>query len=454
MFRLYWQYAFLDDYLRCYSNETNDYVKATSEALAFSGLAFNMDENLLELKGFSNLVDTASSVLHAMLNSGTGKIEIPEIAPQRTAFYLGLGFDDFSEFYEAFENNLKQSDSASHQSLKENTEKVEKFLKINLKENFIDWVDDEIAFVQMQASKLGKDNEFVVIFKSKDIEEAKENLDFINKQIRKKTPSRFKSVSYKNHEIRFLSIDGFFKLLLGKLLSKLEKPYYTIIEDYVIFSNHPQTIKSIIDDFEAGKTLAQNPEFQVFKENFNPSNNLLIYVQTPILQENLKTFVDAETWQDIQKNKSYINCFNQIGFQLTEDGNLFETNFLVQYQDINSVKTNYIFPQPYNQKEEEILYFLLKNPVQKDELVHVDEISPDDLDDNKYQEFFEGKKLKVEVGLKNGLKNGTYREYFETGEIKIKGKYRKDKKHGTWKIYDKEGNTIEKRRFRNGKELF
>ena len=42
---------------------------------------------------------------------------------------------------------------------------------------------------------------------------------------------------------------------MGDFFGKIEKPYYTIIDDYVIFSNHPQTIKNIIDDYSNEATL-------------------------------------------------------------------------------------------------------------------------------------------------------------------------------------------------------
>ena len=61
------------------------------------------------------------------------------------------------------------------------------------------------------------------------------------------------------------------------MLSKLDKPYYTIIDGHVIFSNHPQTIKNVIDDYVEENTLGKSIEYYNFSKQFekNSSNGQL-----------------------------------------------------------------------------------------------------------------------------------------------------------------------------------
>ena len=81
-------------------------------------------------------------------------------------------------------------------------------------------------------------------------------------------------------------------------------------------------------------------------------------------------------------------------------------------------------------------------------MISIDEITLDDLDAKKHQEFFEdGETLKLEVYLKDGLKNGSYREYYENGELKVKGKYKNDEPSGVWRFYDEKGKRIRKERY-------
>ncbi len=461
MFRLYLHYEYLDDYLQIYTGNKPDYLKSLSELMLFSGFSFDLTtDNLLVAKGYTNIQPDSISYLRVLQQSGEGEISIPEIAPQRTAFYLGLGFDKFSKFYQNLET-LQQENPSQFAEYTENYNKFEKFLDINIKKNFINWIDDEIAFLQMQSSGLGEKNEFAVVLKSSSGDEASKHLDFILKQIKKKTPVKFKQVDYKGYPINFLSVKGFFKLLLGKFFADLEKPYFTIIEDYVIFSNHPQTLKNIINDNIIELTLANAEDFETFTDQFDTKSTLFGYINTPILHQNIKSMVSASTRKDLISNKNFITCFSQVGFHMIPENEMFETKLVLQYQNpINLEKKMQFSEKPevlmldafgkmVNNEPSDIMVTntVLLKKVEDEELINVEEINPIDLSAKRHKEYYDDGNLKLEVPLKDGLKHGTYREYHESGTIKLKGKYRKDRQVGVWKAYDEDGNTVKRTKF-------
>ena len=460
LFRLFFQYQYLDDYLQVYSQNTNEYVKTLSKVLKYSGFTFELNENnMLIANGYTNIREDSLSYLHVLHESGKGELSVPEIAPQRTAFYLSMGFDSFSQFYENLEA-LQQQDPAEFKLYQENYEKIEKLLKIDIKENFINWIADEIAFLQMQRTGLGEKNEFALVLKAKNGGDALENLDIILNQIRKKTPVKFKKVNYKGYPINFMSIKGFFKLLLGKFFADLEKPYFTVIDDYVVFSNHPQTIKNVINDYHLKNTLSESDDFKSFRDGFSKQSNLFAYVNTPVLHGNLRSMVNHETRANLDRNKKFITCFSQVGFQLLSSGDMFASKLSIQYQDPEQLEKKIQFARKPEQlmlasfgkmlevpAEVAVSDQMLLNMVEEEELIKVEDISPEDLDDKTFKEYYENGALKIEVPLKDGLKHGTYREYHTNGNIKLKGKYRRDKQVGLWKAYDRDGNTIERQRF-------
>ena len=69
-------------------------------------MSYKQDDDLLQLNGFTNVNDSVPSQLLAMKSSGKGHFTAMAIAPQRTAFYLGLGFGDFSDYIKAYEKLL------------------------------------------------------------------------------------------------------------------------------------------------------------------------------------------------------------------------------------------------------------------------------------------------------------------------------------------------------------
>ncbi|MEM1137406.1 MAG: DUF3352 domain-containing protein [Bacteroidota bacterium] len=388
-FRLYINYQYLDDFLTLFSDD-DAYSKYLSEVFSYTAMGLALEENdKIALEGFTNLSNDKNPYLEALLKSGKGTYETFKIAPLRTGFYMGIGFDNFRDFIENFET-ASQSDEASFSEYMQNMDKIERFLDIDLQENFFNWIDNEIAFIQTQPGKLGKNNEFVVVLKAKSADRAIENLTFIGNQIRKKTPVKFRHINYKGYQIKYLSVKGFFKLILGKFFSKLDKPYFTTINDFVVFSNHPQTIKGIIDDYDNKNTLANSTTFQSFFEGFEKKANVFAYVQTPVMFENLQPMVNEKTWTSLNKNREYLVCFSDIGLQIGSEEGLFTSKLHVQFQDRAKLKDLEAIlaatVEPFNLQElDSVMQLTL---VEKDDELIIDEISPDDLDAKKYKEYY------------------------------------------------------------------
>ncbi|AWX44874.1 hypothetical protein HME9304_01879 [Flagellimonas maritima] len=445
LFRLYLQYDFLDEYYKRFSDKPNDWINRMEENFLFSGFSFDLDDNsTITANGFTNLDVTNQNYLKALQKSGTSKRTIPKIAPKRTALYVSYGFESFSDFYENF-MIVQQDDSEQFDSYKAGISKIEKFLKIDIKENFVSWIGDEIALLQIQSSITKGKNEMALVLKTNNKDDAKRNLDFVLKQIRKKTPVKFKAVDYKEHEINFLSIKGFFKILLGGRFEQFDKPYFTTVEDYVVFSNNPNTLKSIINDFTDKETLSNSKDFQDFNKEFEGESSLFVYSNIPVLYNNMYDLADGSTRIQLRKNKDFIVCFPQVGFQLTPEDDLFESRLVVNYQDVETVKEKAQFqerkarPKPKTQpsRQQEIT----------EAVFNLKPIYPTDLNAKSFIKKHANGKPRFKVELKDGLKHGRYTEFYANGVEKIKGRFKNDQQVGTWRYYDDKEELILKKRF-------
>ncbi len=454
MFRLYIQYKYMNSYLNCFFNDTSNLAKNAINTFNFSGFTFDLtSDNLMIADGFTNTNNHASIYLKALQKSGEGKRSIAKIAPKRTALYLSFAFDSFSTFYKNFEEVQKENQK-QFKTYQDNLDKIENYLGISVKENFVSWIDNEIALIQMQSAHKNTKNELALVFKIKNKSNAEENLNFILKQIKKKTPVKFKTIKYKNYTIQFMSIKGFFKVFLGDLFNQVDKPYYCIIDDYIIFTNHPNTLKNIIDDYLGKETLINSEDFQDFNNSFNKKSSVFAYINTPILYKNIYALADNTTKKQLVSNKDYIICFPQVGFQLTPYINMFESKFIVSYQDPKIVKNKEQFkdktygPRQENYKsEQEINHTKNILEVEKINLFEIPNINPPDLDSKEFVVKYGNGKIKFKVELEDGLPNGKYRAYHKNGELKIKGRFKNGKKYKTWKAYDSNGNLLEKKKF-------
>ena len=443
LFRLYVQYNYLDDYYKRFSKEPSDILNRISERFKFSGFSLDLDKNsTITASGFTNIGFANINYLEALQKSGTATRTIAKIAPKKTALYVSYGFDSFFEFYKNFEIIQETNNSENYKTYKKEIEKVEKFLKIDVKKNFVDWIDDEIAMLQIQSAISKDKNDLALILKAVDSGTAKTNLDFVLKQIKKKTPVKFKAIPFKGYDINFLSIKGFFKMVLGNRFNEFDKPYFTQIEDYVVFSNNPNTLKNIISNYVDKETLSNAEDFIAFNKKFEEESSLFIYSNIPVLYNNMYALADGSTKIKLRKNKDFIICFPQVGFQLTPEDNLFESTLVVNYQDVEKVKANSQFKDLSKIKNKSS-----KTAEITDAVFNLSPIYPTDLNAKSFIKKYSAGTIRFEVGLKNGLKNGRYEEFYTNGEKKITGRFRKDEQVGTWRYYSSNGELEYKKRF-------
>ncbi len=445
LFSICINYPYFKNYYTDVMGKPNDFVDNLAKFLYYTSAYVELSgEGLLKITGLTSVKDTSRSVFNALMQSGYGPHEILGITPQRTASVIDIGFDNAEELYTNFGKTIGEE---TWQNITTSLDKTEKKLKISIRENFLSWIDREIALIQTQPSNLGKNNEFAVVFKARNGKTAFKNLAFMAEQLKKNSPVKFREVEYKGYTISYLHIPGIFKFLFGKLLEKLDKPYFSVIADYAVFSNHPQTIKSIIDDYEAGKTVLNDDKTKEFIGYFPNKSIVFLYFQTPVLFSNLKEFVSPATWLKLNENKEYFESFPDIGIHIDNEKELLRVEVIARFDPFfeEFVPMHYLPGESYFYPDDSV-----KEPEATQTIVYEPVIHIDDLDAPGYKEFHANGTLKLEVDLKKGMKNGNFREYYENGEIKIRGRYKNDLMDGTWKYYDENGKLTGSREYDEG----
>ncbi len=426
--RVFVNYNYSSAFLSCYLSTSNGLVADIGSTLEFSGLRVGIEEEDIEINGYTNVKDSTDGYLKALLQSGKGEMGAYEILPSRTATYTSLGCDNFLKFYDnlirVFSNN-----KSGYNEFENNSAKIEKLLKISLKTNFYSWMGDEVVLSQNQSAGLTSVPEYILTIHANSIEEATKNLNFVEGQIRKRTPAKFQIINYLNHEIHYLEVKGLFSVMLGKFFNKIEKPYYTVINDYICFSNTPETIISLIDDYEHKRTLGQDEQFKIFMKKCGSKATVFCYLNGTRYFNSMVQQLKGESRRSAIENKKYVVCFRHSAFELIADGTLFETKLLSDFEIPAEVDLITDDNQP-------------RSMVDNDSLTESERFYIEQFQDGTIQLDYENGKPKVRAETENGIKDGKYREYYEDGSLKIKGTYNHGEKSGKWKYYDENGKLI------------
>ncbi|NTW32105.1 MAG: DUF3352 domain-containing protein [Bacteroidetes bacterium] len=435
LFNFYFNYSLVPKFMQCYLSEESDLANSLSSIIKFSAFNVNLENEQLSFSGYTNIPDSVSSYLKALSGVDPGKSDGYKIASDKSALYLSMCFEDFNEFYKNLTTAFSAENGEQYEDYNKMVKKLEKFLKVNLNNDFFGWIGNEIAFIKLRPVANSKEGDVSILINAKDIEDAKKGMEHLTSQIKKRSPLKFEAIDYKEYKINYLNIKGFFKMFFGKLFGKLEKPYFTYIDNYVVFSNSPSSLMDIIDDYLAGKTLEKNKDFVTFKENFENKSNVTIFVRTPEMYTHLYCYSNAEKRKGVHENKDLILSFSNIGFQLASDGELFKTTLIVSHNE-DALYSDEL------EKIESAAEELYLN--EYDSLKFKTKLSPEQLNkDGKLELKNDSGSLKLECNIKNGNINGLCKTFYASGNLASSVNYKEGKVIGKATFYfDSELQTV------------
>jgi hypothetical protein len=437
MCRIYLNHTAVPNYLGVYMDDISS-MKGLFSSMFYTGLSVGFEEDDLAFKGYTSVNDSMSSQIRALHRSGKSNTHAQTVFSENTAFMLSMGFQSFGKFYENLKDVMKE-DAASWDQFNKKKKTIETLLRFKLEEDLLGWIDDEVSIAQYEQERvIGSKIHTVAAIKHLSEEKAKEKLGKLEKRL--KLLGKFQTSNYKEYEIHYMEIRGLFRLLFGKLFEKIEKPYYTFIDGYVVFCDDPATLLKTIDDHIAGKTLANLEEYKDFAGEFKEENTLSAWLNMKKYFLNLKGILDAPSYSESYTNREYIICFQQMGFQFIQEDNRFDTRMRIRFKE----------PNEYDLEITEGKAIDLEELEELDSMSDADAFILEHITGSVKKEMYDNGNVKFIAEMENEVLDGRYLEYWENGTLKIKGKYRNGEKSGKWYYYKEDGELERKEKFKRG----
>lgn len=429
---LYVQWEFMDDYLSLYQKSESDWLKSIAESMTFGAFDLTLNDRSIVLDGVAHQRDSNSSYLSALMKSGAGVSSVDQVLSNRTAYFWSLCFNDAASLYQNLTNSLEQN---GHElaNFEKNKNRIENYLKISLEKDIISWIGNELVVAQSKKFKVGTKDEYFAYIKLKNKNLAREKLEGLSLQVKKRTPAKFKQLHFRSYTIQYVELKGTFKLLFGSLFDKFETPYYTFIGDYVVFSNSAMGVVGLIEDFEHKRVLANAVNYHKPKSE---SHSALLYVAPYNTFAALSSKLARDKNSDFAKSKEHFEGFG--GFYLS----LQSRKDLIEFHS----ELHMLLPELSEQISSADIRSLWQQrvPVQNDEPQFVLRI----IEDGVYKQYYpNSERIFIDAKTKWGIMHGKYAEYHPNGTLKAKGKYRKGQRSGVWKFYNNKGEQVAKKRY-------
>ena len=439
--RVFINYERIPQFMSIYLGTRNEYIDMFSNSMNFAGLYLNMGKDKMEVKGYTLKKDSVDPYITALLNSGKHKMKAHEILSGRTALYTNIGFNNPMTFVKELENALSVHDKQLYDSYQNSRKKIEGLFGISLEENFLSWMSGEFAITQSEPGLLGREPELVLAIRAKSIKDARENMELIEKKVKRRTPVKIKTVNYKDFEINYVEMKGFFRLFFGKLFDKFEKPYYTYVDDYVVFSNKAASLLSFVEDYEQKNLLKDNPGFKDAFSYLKSSSTIFLYTDVRKFYSQLKLMMNPATWNEIQSNKDVLYSFPYWTMQVIGDSQSASLQYVMDYSPYEPEE---LVEVATDEEDEEMNEDVV---TEKEQLSELKRFYVEKFEGNVLREFYPEGALKSEAEVTEGKCHGRYRDYYENGKLRLRGKYSHNQPKGTWKYYTEEGKFERKEKF-------
>jgi len=226
------------------------------------------------MNGFTQANDSSVNFLNLFSKQKPQAIELTKIIPSKTATLLFFGISNIKSFHHDYKKYL--SAKMRSQTYEQYIEGVNKKYHINIERSILEWIDNEMALVITEPSSADFTTNSYAVVRSNNIDEATHNLNAIVDSINKKNIESLDTLTYRNHIISYLNLPDLLPSLLGWPFNKIKTNYYTTIEDYIIFANTKDALKTFINDFESNKTLARDKNYKTFSENISNEANIYL----------------------------------------------------------------------------------------------------------------------------------------------------------------------------------
>jgi antitoxin component YwqK of YwqJK toxin-antitoxin module len=447
--QLYANFSSINSVLKTQKLNPENY-KLWVDPLQFAVYNIEFSEDVIHLKGGISSKPKSNGYLNAFSDIDIGKSDAYKVISEDIATYVSFTFEDFGSFNNNFKQQLAAIDSKSYSNFIKYSGQIEDRFEISIQDHIFNWIDDEIVLGKLKP-KIGASevSDLFAAIRASNPETAEEMLTMITDKVSEKSPLKFRTRTYGEFEIKYLDLKGFFKLFAGNLFEKLDRPYYTIIDDYVFFSNSVNNLITLIDHYQNKKTLEYEEAFDEVYENFDNNGNVQLYLNSRELYESVYYHTDAHTQNFLEENRSLFMRVEALGIQVKPTKELYDSELRIKLDDSQQPHSELLSFEADASKAENKIIENLEFKVDP-QMMNISDDST-----GKVEVLYPDSTLWYEGQVQDGKPNKLWRCYYESGNLKNSVLYENGKViNDAVFYYDNKRNTIHiKVRFEDNKVM-
>lgn len=131
-----------------------------------------------------------------------------------------------------------------------------------------------------------------------------------------------------NTDIKRFKKSGLLYCYFGEPFRLFSRPYYTIIDNYMVFSNQAGALQSFLNDYQQNKLLINTPDYINVYSQLSKTSNVTYYMNRKNSADLVRRAIYTPYYNHMIK-KEGLEKFSSMIYQLNGDKGAFQTNLLL-----------------------------------------------------------------------------------------------------------------------------
>lgn len=281
----------------------NGELNVLNKQNTYAALSYNFSKEQLLFNG-STVINDANSYYKLFDNIAEQKITINNLLPEKTANYTAYTITDYNSWYKALNTWLEKHQERD--KINKAITTINQKYGLDLAQLFPKYFKNQLLTFQLNSGE-----KFGAVALSNGEKVNQFLLDL--------------SSDYAP-EIKIFKESGILYAFFGEPFKKFERPFFTIIDNYLVVANNASSIQVFLNSYKNNSLLTSNEDYQNFSNQLSSSATISFYVNhknsNDIFGRNLK----APYYKQYQKE---LKKFDVFAYQLSGDKGKFLSNLLL-----------------------------------------------------------------------------------------------------------------------------
>jgi len=316
------------------STQLKSKIKDITEIANWSLLDMNFINNNIILTGFTNSPTAREKFLSIFKDQEPMVNSIVNILPIYTINYAFFGINNFSLFYENYNNFLSYKDLFDKKN--EYFTEVNTKYSIKLEETFKEIFNKEILVCSLKFNFLVEDQSEFIILKvnstaEKKLTEITEKYCKIEKLNISDYQKKIELDTDEYLQLYKLPFENLLTKLLGELYDFPQHKYYCFIGDNLIFAKEYDKLRKFAIEYFSNNLLTLTDNYMNFAKITNEKSNFAFYSNTNLAVESYKEMLNDDLLTLFKAHLDKFRKVHALGLQISYTEDLFYTHLCLHY---------------------------------------------------------------------------------------------------------------------------